>query len=587
MKILSKHRKLWDHLSTRRKKQFFILVILMIFASFAEIFSLAAVLPFLGAITSPESIYTNNTLQPFFNLFNINNANEIVMPLTLVFISAALFAGAIRILLLYVLTRLSFATGADLSIQIYKKTLYKSYEEHILSNSSEVINGIITKTNTVIGGIITPTLNFLSSLILLFSILTTLIIIDPLISLIAFSSFGILYSVIFMNMKKKLLDNGHRIADDSTKMVKSLQEGLGSIREVLIDRSQEYYSSIYQQADASFRKASGMNIFITSSPRFAMESVGMSLIAFLAFYLFTQNDDSTIPLLGALALGAQRLLPVLQVLYASKSTISSSDASFQDVLGLLESPLPTYASQPLPILLPFERSIELKNISYKYKGASELVLNNINLKIIKGSRVGFIGETGCGKSTLLDIIMGLLPPSDGNLMIDNVVIDKDNSRSWQGHIAHVPQSIYLSDASLEENIAFAIPKEDINIDKVEEAAKKAKIFNFLKEPESQSVNNTSIGEGGVRLSGGQKQRVAIARAFYKDVDLLIFDEATSALDSNTERGVMKEIESLDKNLTILMIAHRLSTLNFCDIIYKVSKDGVFEVDKSTLDFKNN
>lgn len=559
----------------------------MIFASFAEIFSLAAVLPFLGAITSPESIYTNNTLQPFFNLFNINNANEIVMPLTLVFISAALFAGAIRILLLYVLTRLSFATGADLSIQIYKKTLYKSYEEHILSNSSEVINGIITKTNTVIGGIITPTLNFLSSLILLFSILTTLIIIDPLISLIAFSSFGILYSVIFMNMKKKLLDNGHRIADDSTKMVKSLQEGLGSIREVLIDRSQEYYSSIYQQADASFRKASGMNIFITSSPRFAMESVGMSLIAFLAFYLFTQNDDSTIPLLGALALGAQRLLPVLQVLYASKSTISSSDASFQDVLGLLESPLPTYASQPLPILLPFERSIELKNISYKYKGASELVLNNINLKIIKGSRVGFIGETGCGKSTLLDIIMGLLPPSDGNLMIDNVVIDKDNSRSWQGHIAHVPQSIYLSDASLEENIAFAIPKEDINIDKVEEAAKKAKIFNFLKEPESQSVNNTSIGEGGVRLSGGQKQRVAIARAFYKDVDLLIFDEATSALDSNTERGVMKEIESLDKNLTILMIAHRLSTLNFCDIIYKVSKDGVFEVDKSTLDFKNN
>jgi ATP-binding cassette subfamily B protein len=573
-------KKLWGHLSKRRQYQFWILIIIMIIASFAEILSLGAVIPFLGAITSPETVYTNNFLQPFFSYFEIESAEQTVLPLTIVFISSALFAGAIRIGLLYFLTRLSFATGADLSIQIYRKTLYKKYEEHMSSNSSEIINGIITKTNTVIGGVITPSLNFISSTILLVSILSTLIIIEPLISLIAFSTFGILYTSIFLYSKKKLLENGHRIANDSTLMIRSLQEGLGGIREVLIDRSQEFYSSIYQKADSSFRKASGMNIFITSSPRFAMEAVGMSLIAFLAFYLFSKGDNSAIPLLGALALGAQRLLPVLQVLYATQSTVNASNASLQDILGLMDSTLPEYANQPLPDLMPFNKSIKLVNVSFKYNETLDYVLKDINLTIKKGTRVGFIGETGCGKSTLIDIIMGLLTPTEGKMIVDNTNVKYENSRSWQGHIAHVPQSIYLSDTSIQENIAFAIPKEEIDQSRVIEAAKKAKIHKMAEE--SENKYQTSVGEAGIRLSGGQKQRVGIARALYKNISLLIFDEATSALDSKTEIAVMEQIQSLNKDITILIIAHRLSTLDKCDEIYELTNDGISLVDKTNL-----
>ena len=219
-------------------------------------------------------------------------------------------------------------------------------------------------------------------------------------------------------------------------------------------------------------------------------------------------------------------------------------------------------------------------MSYKYKGTKEYVLKDINLTIKKGSSVGFIGETGCGKSTLIDIIMGLLSPTEGSLMVDDISVTKKNSRSWQGHLAHVPQSIYLSDASIEENIAFALPKEKIDQARVIEAAKKAQIHEMANKSENQY--KSSVGESGIRLSGGQKQRVGIARALYKDIDVLIFDEATSALDGKTEQQVMDGIQELNKNITILIIAHRVSTLSECDEIYELKNNGIFLVDKSKL-----
>ena len=563
---------LWHHLTKRRQKQFSLLLILMIIASLAEIISIGAVLPFLGILTVPEQVYQHALMQPVIQVLALTEPKQLILPLTILFITAALLAGVIRLTLLHAMTRLSFATGADLSINIYRRTLYQEYEVHVSRNSSEVINGIITKTNTIIGGVISPTLNLISSIILLIGIMGALFVINPTITLSASIGFGLLYWLVIRYTKNHLKDNGKTIADQSTQMIKSLQEGLGGIRDVLIDGSQQFYCKLYRNADLPLRRASGSNIFIGGSPRYAMEAIGMMLIAGLA-YLMTQQESgmaTAIPVLGALALGAQRLLPALQQAYASYSTIKGSKSSFEDVLNLLDQPLPEYADQPLPEPIPFAEEIKLNNLNFRYTEDSPWVLKNVNLSLKKGSRIGFMGVTGSGKSTLLDIIMGLLPATEGGLIIDNHTINTQNRRAWQAHIAHVPQNIYLSDSTIEENIAFGIEKEKIDHQRVKKAAQQAQIAELIEQ--WKDGYQTFVGERGIRLSGGQRQRIGIARALYKQANVLIFDEATSALDNETEQAVMDAIDDLGEEITILIIAHRLTTLKGCDEIIKLEKD---------------
>jgi len=277
-----------------------------------------------------------------------------------------------------------------------------------------------------------------------------------------------------------------------------------------------------------------------------------------------------IPVIGTLALGAQRLLPVLQQAYGAYSTIKGSKSSFEDVLNLLDQPLPEYADQPLPKPIPFAKEIKLNNLNFRYSESSPWVLKNANLSLKKGSRIGFMGVTGSGKSTLIDIIMGLLPATEGELIIDNQTINNQNLRAWQVHIAHVPQNIYLSDSTIEENIAFGIATELIDHQRVKEAAQQAQIAELIEQ--WKDGYQTFVGERGIRLSGGQRQRIGIARALYKKANVLVFDEATSALDNETEQAVMDAIENLGEEITILIIAHRLTTLKGCDQIVKLEKD---------------
>jgi len=568
---------LWRHFSKRRQKQFSLLLILMFAASLAEIISIGAVLPFLGILTAPEQVYHHQLMQPVIQILALTEPKQLILPLTILFISAALLSAVIRLTLLYAMTRLSYATGADLSINIYRRTLYQEYEVHVSRNSSEVINGIITKTGGVIGGVISPSLNLISSSILLVGILGALFAINPTIALSASIGFGLLYWMIIRYTKSHLKKNSKTIADQSTQMIKSLQEGLGGIRDVLIDGTQGFYCKLYRNADLPLRRAAGDNAFIGGSPRYAMEAIGMTLIAGLA-YLMTQQADgiiSIIPVLGALALGAQRLLPVLQQAYASYSTIKAVKSSFEDVLTLLDQPLPEYAGQPLPEPIPFSKEIKLNNLSFRYNKDTPWVLKNVNLSLKKGSRIGFIGTTGSGKSTLLDIIMGLLPPSEGELNIDNQTINNQNRRAWQAHIAHVPQNIYLSDSTIEENIAFGVAKELIDHQRVKKAAYQAQIAELIEG--WKDGYQTFVGERGIRLSGGQRQRIGIARALYKQANVLILDEATSALDNETEQAVMDATEGLDKELTVLIIAHRLTTLKGCDKIVKIGKNNVIKI----------
>jgi len=566
--------RLWRHISPRRRRQFGFLLVLMIFASFAEILSIGAVLPFLAVLTAPNRVFEHSAAQPIIQALGLTEPGQLLLPLTIAFGLAALVAGAMRLLLLWASTRLSFATGADLSISIYRRTLYQPYEIHVARNSSEVINGISAKANGVIYSVIVPVLTLISASAMLLAILIALLSVEPIVALAAFGGFGLIYGSIIWITRAKKIKNSQHIARESTQVIKCLQEGLGGIRDVLIDGSQEAYCQIYRNADLPLRRAQGYNQYIGQSPRYGMEALGMLLIAVLAYMLAQQSDGigKAIPVLGALALGAQRLLPVMQQAYAAWSSIQGSQASLQDTLDLLDQPLPDYADQPAAKPLPFRQCISLNQISFRYSSQTPWVLNNLDLSIAKGSRTGFIGATGSGKSTLIDIIMGLLQPTEGVLEIDVQPIVMSNHRSWQAHIAHVPQAIFLADSTIEENIAFGIPTNQIDHERVRQAARQAQIAGIIETWPKQY--QTFVGERGVRLSGGQRQRIGIARALYKQADVIIFDEATSALDNETEQAVMQAIEGLSEELTILIIAHRLTTLKNCTQIVELGNGGV-------------
>lgn len=544
----------------------------MILASFAEILSIGAVLPFLAVLTAPDRVFEHSAVQPFIQTLGLTAPEQLLLPLTIVFGLGALMAGAMRLLLLWASTRLSFATGADLSISIYRRTLYQPYAVHVARNSSEVINGISGKANGVIYNIIVPALTLFSASVMLSAILIALLSVDPVIALAAFGGFGLIYAFIIRLTRNRLMVDSQRIARESTQVIKSLQEGLGGIRDVLIDGSQATYCQIYRNADHPLRRAQGNNLFISQSPRYVMEALGMVLIAALAYALAQQSDGiaKAIPVLGALALGAQRLLPVLQHAYGAWSTIQGGQASLQDTLELLDQPLPDYADQPAAKPLPFRQQLRLKQLSFRYSPQTPWVLKKLDLTIAKGSRVGFIGTTGSGKSTLLDIVMALLSPTEGTLEIDGQPITMANHRAWQAHFAHVPQAIFLADSTIEENIAFGVPNDLIELERVRQAARQAQIADIIETWPKQY--QTFVGERGIRLSGGQRQRIGIARALYKQADIIIFDEATSALDNETEQAVMQAIEGLNEDLTILIIAHRLTTLKNCTQIVELA-DG--------------
>jgi ABC-type multidrug transport system fused ATPase/permease subunit len=565
--------RLWLHISYRRRLQFGLLLALMVLVSFAEILSIGAVLPFLMVLTAPERLFASTAIQPIIQGLGLNSPSQLLLPLTICFCVTAFIAGGMRLFLLWANTRFSYATGADLSINIYRRTLYQPYAVHVSRNSSEIINGITNKTNVVINTIL-MFLGLISSTVMLVAIFTTLIAVEPVMAFASFGGFGLIYVVIIRVSRGSLLRNSERVARESTKVIKSLQEGLGGIRDVLIDGSQGVYCQIYRDADLPSRQAQGNSAFISSSPRYAMEALGMILIASLAYALAQQANgiSKAIPVLGALALGAQRLLPVLQQAYASWSVIQSGRTSLIDALELLEQPLPEYADQPAVKPIAFLQKISLKQLSFRYSPETPWVLKGINLVITKGSRVGFIGATGSGKSTLIDIVMGLLQPTNGATEIDAQLITLENHRAWQSHIAHVPQAIFLADSTIEENIAFGVPMDQIDHERVRQAARQAQIADII-ETWSKGYK-TFVGERGIRLSGGQRQRIGIARALYKQADVIIFDEATSALDNETEHAVMQAIEGLNKDLTILIIAHRLTTLKNCTLIVELEDGGI-------------
>ena len=567
-------KRLWNHFSPRRKGQFGLLLGLMVLASFAEILSIGSVLPFLAVLTDPQRIFDLHLTQPLIKALGINTASQLLLPLTAAFCITAILAAAIRLLLLRSSLFLAAATGSDIGYDMYRRTLFQPYSVHVSRNTSEIIDGISIKSTAIANGVVMPLLYIFSSAIMTGLIVGILLILAPETTLIACGIFGLIYLAVIKLTRKQLLIDSKNIASESIQVIKSLQEGLGGIRDVLIDGTQNTFCRIYQKSDFVLRRSYASSSFISVSPRFAVEALGMLMIATLAYLLAKQPNGiaQAVPILGALALAAQRLLPLMQQAYSSWSNLRQNQYSLKDTLEFLDQSLPSEL-EDTSTPITFAKEIVLDNISFSYSADAQPILQDLSFTIPKGSRIGFIGETGSGKSTLLDIIMGLLQPTSGALKIDGEKIDSSNLRAWQKHVAHVPQSIFLADGTIAENIAFGLPLDQIDKVRVRQAAEQAQIHDIIEK--LPNGYQTIVGERGVRLSGGQRQRLGIARAIYKQADVIIFDEATSALDNETEKAVMEAIDQLSNELTILVIAHRLSTLKNCTQIIKLPNGQIF------------
>lgn len=569
---------IWGHLSRRRRIQLGLLLVVMLASGGAELVSLGAVLPFLAVLSDPERLWQQPLVPLLAAQFGFTQANDLLLPATLAFAVAALLAAFIRLTNLWLNGRLAAAVGSDLSCEAYRRTLYQPYAVHVQRNSAEVITGATAQISLTVVAL-NSLLQLITSALVAVCLLSGLLLIDAGVALAAAALFGGAYTLLGFSSRRELRRNGQKIVEVSRQQLKALQEGLGSIRDVLLDSSQPTYLKIYSQADRPQRQLQAKNVFLGVFPRYAFEALGMVAIALLGGLLVLQRGSgaSVISLLGFLALGAQRLLPALQQIYSGWASLKANNAAIHAVLAMLDQPLPPLVKAQKSSLL--RDSFRLQGVHFRYQPEQPEVLRGLDLEIRRGERIGLIGSTGSGKSTTVDLLMGLLEPTAGIVLLDGEDLH-DHARperlvAWRAAIAHVPQSIYLVDGSIAENIAFGVPREKIDLARVQQAASHAQIASFI---ESSSDGYASfVGERGIRLSGGQRQRIGIARALYKRASVLVFDEATSALDTTTEQALMDAINQLSKDLTIVMIAHRLSTVEHCDRVIRLA-DGVVTAD---------
>jgi len=579
MSIIKQMRVIWGNLKRERRIQVLAALCITLLSGIAEICSLGAVIPFLAILTNGAKAKGSETIKEIATVVGISEDSKLVVPSAVIFGAAAVIAASVRVLNIYLNNRLAAAIGSDLSSEAFKKTLYQPYDQHVKSNSAEVIAAITADISLAESGI-SSVLQMISSVIISVFIISGLIAIDGATAITTGALFGIAYCSLTAITKKRLLINGKEISRATRYQLKSLQEGLGGIREVILEGTQLLLIEEYEKADRKKRRLQANTIFLSTFPRYVLEAVTMVAIASIAvaIVLIQGKGSSTIIILGALALGSQRLLPPLQQVYSAWASLKSYNIAISNVIMLVSQPMPIHTGKS-EIEFPRFRRLQLEEVNFRYDSDEEYILKDIELEIKQGECIGVVGSTGSGKSTLMDLVMGLLKPTSGRIIagdIDLTDVRNEKARnSWRSIVAHVPQDVYLRDASIAENIAFGIPVEKIDIRRVKNAARLARIDRFIES--DKKTYWKEVGERGVRLSGGQKQRLGIARALYKDARLLIIDEATSALDANTEREIMESIYNLRGSITTLIIAHREGTLWGCDRIIKVENGTVIEL----------
>ena len=565
--------RIYGHLSDRRRRQLSMLAVLMVASSLLEALSIGSMLPFLGALTSPEKTREIFIVRQLTLFFEINTDVFIQFILTILFIILLILSALVRLIYFWCQTRLGISIGIDFSVKVYENTLHLPYVELISKNSSEILAGA-QKAKDLVGIIIQPALTLISSTLMLAVVLVTLLAVEPKVAISGMVGFGLLYVIATTFSKRLLYKNSRTYAKELGLVNRIIQEGIGGIRDVIINRMQFAFTESYRNSLTKMQRAAASNLLLAQIPRFIIEMLGMTIMVVIAYVSAISDGGllSVIPIIGVLALSTQRMLPVLQQAYVAYSSIRGGSDSVIDVLELLNQNVNILKRISIEKKYSFKNEISLRGISFKYPNTQKFVIKNLDLVIKKGSRIGIIGETGSGKSTLIDLIIGLLTPNEGAIYIDNKKLLESEVRLWQECISHVPQSIYLSDASIAENIAFGESLHQVDIFRVKDAAKIAQLSKTVEEFDEGF--STNVGERGVKLSGGQRQRICIARAIYKNSLLLIMDEGTSALDSKIESELLDAINSINSDITIIYIAHKLNTLRNCDEIFELQAGSI-------------
>ncbi|MFN3389429.1 MAG: ABC transporter ATP-binding protein [Allosphingosinicella sp.] len=561
--------RIWRQLDAGRRREFFQVAALMVAAALFDVFTLGAVLPFLALLADPDRILEYPAAREFLAGLGLRGLDEILIAATLLFAALALLSGAVRVLLNWYSNRFAYLVGSDLGIAYFERVLGRPYEVHALHNSSETVASI-KKVQAIAHQMLLPAMLSIGALIGAVFIVAALLAVDAATTMLSASGFAAIYLLASRITRPRLRRNSRLLSAFHARRVQSIQEALGGIRDIVIDRAQPAFVGRFRAIDRDIQMAEATTSFISGAPRMVIEAVGMALIALIACFALLRSGDlgTVLPVLGILALGAQRLLPLMQTLYKSWASMAGNYSLAEDILSVLEEPRPLPA-QSVP-LAGFAREIRLRNVGYSYANADRPAVHGLDFVIPKGAKVGLVGRSGGGKSTTMDLLMGLLEPTEGTIEIDGCRLDAGNAAQWQAGIAHVPQDLFLADATIRENIAFGVDPAEIDDARVQAATEAADIAQFIAAlPRGYE---TVVGERGTRLSGGQRQRLGIARALYKQASVIFFDEATSALDGETEAAVMDAIARLDRSLTIILVAHRTSTLAFCDRIIRMA-DG--------------
>ena len=565
-------KKIYDLLSRKERRQVLYLLIMILFMALLDAIGVASIMPFIAVLTNPDLIENNifiNNLFEYSSLFGVRTNEQFLFSLGILVFCLLVFSLAFKALLTYFQLRFSAMCQYGLSKRMMERYLNQPYSWFLNRHSADIGKTILSEVGLIISKGLIPIMNIITYGTVSFALLILLILNDPKFALIACSSLSLTYFFIYRLTRSFLMRIGReRVKANQTRFT-IVSEAFNAAKELKVGSLEQAFLERFSIPAKTLAQHSAVAGSIGQLPRFALEIIAFGGMILLILFMMGQNTfTNVLPLIALYAFAGYRLIPALQQIYASSTQLRFVSPSLNATHNDFKTLDPKIIEKN-NFTLPLTKSISLKDLHYQYPNTLKTTIKNINLNIPAGSTIGIVGKTGSGKTTIVDIILGLLKAQKGTLKVDDSVIDKNNLAAWQQSIGYVPQDIFIADDTLAANIAFGIDKKDINEEHVHLAAKIANIDDFVSKLPDQY--QTTVGERGVRLSGGERQRIGIARALYRNPQVLILDEATSALDNLTEQLVMKEIQKIGNNKTIIMIAHRLSTVQKCDIIFYLEK----------------
>ena len=546
------------------RKNIYVFILNAVLLSAMELITISSLMPVINIV-----LFENHSSQLFdyLNLDNINSLN-INLIVVVVFSLMIVFLAYFRIIHLKKSLKLMHEIGLSINLRIYRIILNKKYLFFVNVSSNKIISLLTTDSRIVLNDVIWPFLNIITTSLVTISILGGLLFFDFQVTMFVMLSICLIYYLKLRLSNEILIKNSQNISDKSIKSLKIINESVGGIRDVLVNKLQGFYIKELETNEKELKVALISNQFIGMMPKYILESSGMILILVISTLMVIGGKDknNVITSVGVLIFAIQRLIPIMQQLYISITQIKGARQSLREILDLLKQEKDNSVIEKSK--LDFKNQIQFKNINFAYD-KNKIIISDFNYEIKKGEKVGIIGKTGAGKSTLIDLFLGFLPSGSGCIEVDGVMLHEGNLSKWQNNVSIVPQSIFLADTSIIENIAFGMTKEEIDVELVKRVCKLALIDEFFAS--LSEGYETKIGERGVRLSGGQRQRIGIARALYSQKEILILDEATNALDAETEKEIMQNICSSDVSQTILIISHNHSTLDQCNKIIDLNQ----------------